>query len=518
MSDYRTRTALPKYLRIEQERVEKAATAMGLDYFPIVYEMVDHNQMSEIAARSGFPETYPHWSRGMEYDRLSKTHEFGLSLIMELVINNNPSYAYLQETNSLTIQRTVMAHVIGHSMMFKHNYCFRSTDLDGGQTTDPLNKAADYNPRRGWVDVFANNAARIRHIIDKVGYDRVESFIDQCLSVENLIDMHSPFSGKRKSITKEDAAKPVRVPKFKVQAEYMEGFINNEAFMEEQKKKLEEERAKSKKFPEYSEGDVLGFLLKYSALDDWERDVLEVIYTESQYFAPQRQTKILNEGIASLFESDLMTQKILNADELIEYADSHSRVLATNGKSLNPYKLGIELLRNIRDRWNKGQFGKAWDECDDLAEKANWDTRAGLGAQKIQEVLRIYNDGSLIDTFMTPDFCREHQLFSIAWSNRNDRYEIETREFKKVKEKLLFQLTNGGNPFISVEDANHDNRGELLLKHEHQGMDLRQDYAKDVLKSMVRIWRRPVALMTVVENENVMLRFDGKEYTSRKTR
>jgi stage V sporulation protein R len=180
--------------------------------------------------------------------------------------------------------------------------------------------------------------------------------------------------------------------------------------------------------------------------------------------------------------------------------------------------LGIELLRNIRERWNKGQFGKAWDECDDLAEKANWDTKAGLGAQKIQEVLRIYNDSSLIDTFMTPDFCRDHKLFSIAWSNRNERYEIETREFKKVKDKLLFQLTNGGNPFISVEDANHDNRGELLLKHEHQGMDLRLDYAKSVLGSMVRIWKRPACLLTVVEEKPVMLRYDGKEHTMRQLR
>src|ERR1039457_4740875 len=110
MSDHQVRTALPKYLRVEQERIEKAAKDKGLDFFPIVYEVVSHEQMSEIAAKSGFPERYPHWSFGMEYDQLSKTHEFGLSLIMEMVINNNPSYAYLQEANSLTIQRTVMAH------------------------------------------------------------------------------------------------------------------------------------------------------------------------------------------------------------------------------------------------------------------------------------------------------------------------------------------------------------------------------------------------------------------------
>ena len=145
---------------------------------------------------------------------------------------------------------------------------------------------------------------------------------------------------------------------------------------------------------------------------------------------------------------------------------------------LNPYKLGVELYRHIEERWDRGQFGKEWEECDDLDAKKNWNLRLGLGKKKIFEVRALYNDVTFIDEFLTPDFCREHKLFSFCWSNRNERYEIETREFKAVKEKLLFQLTNGGNPFIYVEDANYDNRGELLLRHDHQGLDLRQDYAQ----------------------------------------
>ena len=104
----------------------------------------------------------------------------------------------------------------------------------------------------------------------------------------------------------------------------------------------------------------------------------------------------------------------------------------------------------------------------------------------------LYNDVTFIDEFLTPDFCRDHKLFSFGWSNRNERYEIESREFKQVKEKLLFQLTNAGNPFIYVEDANYENRGELLLQHDHQGVDLRADYAKETLRSLVRVWKRPV--------------------------
>ncbi len=140
---------------------------------------------------------------------------------------------------------------------------------------------------------------------------------------------------------------------------------------------------------------------------------------------------------------------------------------------LNPYKLGVELYRNIEERWDRGQFGKEWEDCDDLDAKKNWNLRLGLGKEKIFEVRALYNDVTFIDEFLTPDFCRDHKLFSFSWSNRNERYEIETREFKAVKEKLLFQLTNAGNPFIYVEDANFENRGELLLRHDHQGMDLR---------------------------------------------
>ena len=119
---------------------------------------------------------------------------------------------------------------------------------------------------------------------------------------------------------------------------------------------------------------------------------------------------------------------------------------------------------------------------------------------------------------LTPEFCIEHKLFTYAWSGRNERFEIDSREFKQVKEKLLFQLTNAGNPFIYVEDANYDNRGELLLKHDHQGMDLRADYAREVMKSLVRVWKRPVNLLTLVEGKQVMIRFDGREHSTRHMR
>jgi stage V sporulation protein R len=342
--------------------------------------------------------------------------------------------------------------------------------------------------------------------------------VDHCLSVENLIDLHAPFSGKRPKRGPEDEEpKATEIPRLRAK-DYMEPFINPEEYLNRQKQKMEAERDKETKVPEHPERDVLLFLLEHAPLERWEHDALEVIREEAYYFSPQWQTKIMNEGWATYWHSRLMTERILDASEIIDYADHAAGVLATSGGRLNPYKLGVELFRHIEERWDRGQFGKEWEECDDLEAKKNWNLRLGLGKKKIFEVRALYNDVTFIDEFLTPDFVRDHKLFSFGWSNRNERYEIETREFKAVKEKLLFQLTNGGNPFVYVEDANFENRGELLMRHDHQGLDLRQDYAKEVMRAVLRVWKRPVNVMTVAEGKPVMLRYDGKEHTTRHLR
>src|SRR6476659_8672799 len=123
---------LPRYLSEMQVEVERYARGHGLDFFPTFFELVDHDQMNEIAAYGGFPNRYPHWRYGMEYEQLSKSYEYGLSKIYEMVINNNPGYAYLLEGNSLVDQKLVMAHVCAHVDFFKNNFTFRATDLDAG--------------------------------------------------------------------------------------------------------------------------------------------------------------------------------------------------------------------------------------------------------------------------------------------------------------------------------------------------------------------------------------------------
>ncbi len=213
---------------------------------------------------------------------------------------------------------------------------------------------------------------------------------------------------------------------------------------------------------------MLLFLIEHAPLKNWQRDILSIVRDEAYYFYPQAQTKIMNEGWASFWHSTIMTQKVLDPSEVIDYADHHSGTMATSGRRLNPYKVGIELLRDVERRWNMGQFGPEWENCDDMDKKRTWDKKLGLGRQKIFEVRKIHNDITFIDTFLTPEFCKEYNLFSFNYQDPTKNYVIESREFQKVKQRLLFSLTNFGKPWIYVLDGNHRNRGELLLRHEHQ--------------------------------------------------
>ena len=296
----------------------------------------------------------------------------------------------------------------------------------------------------------------------------------------------------------------------------MRGYVNPLEFLESQRKKVEDEKAKKKHFPERAQRDVLLFLLEHAPLEAWEFDVLAILREEAYYFAPQGQTKIMNEGWASYWHSTIMTRKALNADEIIDYADHHSGTLGTRPGALNPYKLGIELYRDIEERWNKGRFGKEWDECDDLKARRAWDKNLGLGREKIFEVRKHYNDVTFIDTFLTPEFAIEQKLFVYGFNEKRNSWEILDREFRKVKNKLLSQLTNFGQPIIEVVDGNFENRGELLLAHKHDGQDLKPDYARETLRNLQTIWHRPCNLVTKVEGKGVCLRFDGQNQTEKK--
>jgi stage V sporulation protein R len=278
---------------------------------------------------------------------------------------------------------------------------------------------------------------------------------------------------------------------------------------------MREKRERKKHFPERPERDVLLFLLEHAPLAEWQRDVMAIVREEAYYFAPQGQTKIMNEGWASYWHSTIMTQRALKPEELIDYAEHHAGTMGTSPGRLNPYKLGLELLRDVEERWDKGRFGKEWEECDDKRVRRNWDRQLGLGRQKIFEVRRIYNDVGFIDTFLTYEFAQRHKFFTYKYDPGSKAYVIDSRDFEAIKRQLLFSLTNFGQPIVVVQDANMNNRGELLLRHEHEGIDLQLDWAKDTLQNLHAVWNRPVHLETVVKDKRKLFSFDGTDHSDK---
>ena len=490
----------PQYLEMQQ-RIEATAKGMGLDMFDTFYEMLDYDEINMVASYMGFPVRYPHWKWGMEYERMSKSYEYGLHKIYEMVINNDPCYAYLLESNAPVDQKLVMCHVCGHNDFFKNNFTFQHTN-------------------RKMIDEMANHATRIRRYIDWFGVDVVEAFVDRCLSIDNLIDVDSPYiTRKRKVVESGETSEPLDrkrelglLPNTK---EYMERYINPDSFVASQKKKLEDEANRQKKFPGEPERDVMRFLMEHAPLERWQVDVMDMMREEAYYFAPQGMTKIMNEGWASYWHCKLMTEKVMDSSEVIDFADKNAGVMSTSRQQLNPYALGLALYRDIEDRWNRGRYGKEWSECDDMAERRLWDKQSGLGREKIFQVRQIYSDVTFLDEFFTVDFCREQGFFAYEYDRKKRSFLIDTREFEAVKKKLLQQLTNFGQPLIAVLDANFENRAELLLEHTHEGVDLDAQYMHETLRNVQAIWSRPVHLMTKVDDRKVLYSCDASGLTEK---
>lgn len=495
--------SLPRYLAELQVEIEGYAREYGLDYFDVIFEMLPYDAINMVAAYGGFPTRYPHWRFGMEYEKLSKSYTYGLSKIYEMVINNDPCYAYLLEGNSLVEQKTVMAHVYAHCDFFKNNFYFRDTN-------------------RKMMNEMANHATRVRRYMSRHGVDAVENFIDTCLSLENLIDLHAanirrrPAARPRSDEDEPDSPPPSEVGRLPVGRKYLETYINPAEYIEQQKRKLAEERKKARRFPPEPERDVLLFLMEHAPLKRYQRDLMGIVREEAYYLAPQGQTKIMNEGWATYWHSTIMTQRALTDAEVIDFADSNSATLGGGSRQLNPYKLGLELYRSIEERWNKGRFGKEYAECEDMGRKRTWDRHLGLGRDKIFEVRRLHNDVTFIDEFMDADFCIEKKLFGFDYDKRRKQWVISTREFEQIKRKLLFSLTNFGQPLIEVIDSNHANRGELLLAHRHEGIDLDMDWAQPTMEALHHVWTRPVLVRTQFEDEPRLLRYDGQEHSQEK--
>ena len=223
---------LPAELQRWQGKIKDIAQKAGLDFYETIFEMLDFNQMNEVASYLGFPTRYPHWRFGMEYEEMQKGYSYGLHRIYEMVINNDPTYAYLLESNNLVDQKLVMAHVYAHVDFFKNNTWFSHTN-------------------RHMMDEMANHATRINRYIERYGIETVENFIDSCLSLENLIDYHSPYIKRKREKTKQREYRPT-IHKL-ASKPYMDKYVNPPEFIEQQKIKLKTRGEQKKKFPQRSE-------------------------------------------------------------------------------------------------------------------------------------------------------------------------------------------------------------------------------------------------------------------------
>lgn len=498
----RTEVISGDLLKLKNE-IEGYAKSYGLDFFETIFEVCDYDTINILAAQGGFPARYPHWRFGMEYDQLSKGYAYGLQKIYEMVINTDPCYAYLLKANHIVDQKIVMAHVYGHCDFFKNNAWFSGTN-------------------RRMMDVMANHGTKIRRYIERYGQETVETFVDKVLSLENLLDTDVLFETDEMKRKRSELNEQSRIEK-----EQNDGFYNDDrsnalkSFMrsklrnepEKKREKVEERDEKyiPKKFPEKPVKDIMGFLMNYSHMEEWQADIIGCLREEAYYYLPQRMTKIMNEGWASYWHSTIMTEKALKPSEIIDFADHHAGVMAMSRKQLNPYKVGIELMRDIEHRWDTGKFGKDYNECPNMRDKAYWDTKLMMGRKKIFEVRKTHNDITFIDEFLTPEFCERQQMFTYKFNPRTGRYEIDTRDFLAIKSKLLTSLTNFGQPAIEIEDANFANRGELMLNHVHYGVDLDVSYASDTLKNIYSLWKRPVNIRTRYDDKEVIFHFDGRE-------
>jgi stage V sporulation protein R len=494
LSVSRTTTNLPAELESAKEQIRETARSYGLDFYDVIFEMLDYDQINAIASYGGFPVRYPHWRWGMEYERMSKQHNYGLGRIYEMVINNDPCYAYLQRSNGVTDQKLVMAHVYAHCDFFKNNLWFSKTD-------------------RKMMDGMANHATRVRKHIERIGQEKVERFLDVCLSLEGLIDPHSMFLKRAVPDEPVDDNDHVddQLTRFASKG-YMERFINPRKAMEEQRARLKKEQEKKRRIvPTEPTRDVLQFLLEHAPLQPWQQDILGIVRDEAYYFAPQGQTKVMNEGWATYWHSTIMTRHYLSSAEIIDYADHHSGTMHMPPGNFNPYKIGVELFRDIEDRWNKGRFGKEFEELDELGGQEKWDKQTGAGRRKIFEVRRIYNDVQFIDEFLTEELVDRLKLYQYRRDPHTGQMRIVSRDFKRIKETLLYQLANAGQPYIYVVDANYRNAGELYLAHKHNGLDLEIKWTAETLKSVQTIWGRPVHLQARIDDDVMVFSFDGKQ-------
>jgi len=458
-----------------EEIWEVATTRFGLDPFPVRFEIVPASVMYEVGSYA-LPGRYSHWTFGKAYHRMKMMYDFGLSKIYEVVINSNPSYAFLLETNSPTQNKMVIAHVLGHIDFFKNNVYFSKTN-------------------RRMVDEAALHARRMSDYEFKYGRKVVEEFLDAVLSIEEHIDPN--FFIKKPVERKQDEAdnKPQR----------REGPYDDLLSKAEIAKTTSPDEPLDRRHKpsiEVPEKDLIYFIMKHSpSLEPWQRDVMAMLHEEMEYFIPQLQTKIMNEGWASIWHSRIMRELDLPTDEHLEFAELHAGVVSPHKGQLNPYYLGYKIFEDIERRWD--------NPTDEEREK--FGRRGGEGRDKMFEVRELDNDISFLRNYLTEEMCEELDLFVYELVDDED-WTVTEKRWERVRDQITANKTNFGFPYIEVVDGDYDGNRELYLMHRFEGVELDMKYARKTLEYVYKLWGRDVHLETQVDEEPLIMNYDGNEH------
>lgn len=423
------------------EVIESKAKELGLNFYPQEFEIIGFNEMLGYEAYVGMPSRYPHWSFGKSYEKNKTLYSFNLTgLPYEMVINSNPCLAYLMRENTLPLQILTMAHVYGHNDFFKNNRLFK----EGTRAKLAL-------------EMFKLDGEIIREYINApgIGYEKVERILDAAHAIRYNIGR---VIG-RKEITDEEIRKN-RIDDYKKAIEN-KSILDMDMVIEE---------PILDKIPLEPYDDVVGFIIKYGKLEEWEKDIVRIVKRETEYFMPQIETKTMNEGWASYWHYNILKSLDLPEGLHFEFLKRHNDVVAPILGGLNPYYVGFKMFEDIERRYGK---------------------------DKIFEVRDMERDASFIRRYLTQELCEELNL--LQYGKKSFDYVIEEVSdeggWKEIRDNLAFTAGLGSIPYIRVTDLNTRDL-TLTLEHVYDGRELEATYAKETLKYVQQLWGYKVRLLT----------------------
>ncbi len=430
------------------EQIVKKAQSFGLDFYEMRYEICPADIIYTFGAYA-MPTRFSHWSFGKAFHQMKSQYDYGMSKIYELVINSDPCYAFLLDTNSVLQNKLIEAHVLAHCDFFKNNHRFRSTN-------------------RQMVAGMATFANRVQDYEQEFGRGRVEAFLDAVLAIHEHVD---PYPARKARTDSKINAKTVAT----------ESPYDDLWSLDKSEAKINEPTLNE--FPKPTPTrDLLLFLMENCHdLSNWQRDVLSSLRNEMLYFRPQMETKIMNEGWASIWHARIMRELDLSVDESIEFARMHASVLAPNRFQLNPYHLGFHIFADIERRY---------------------------GIDRIFEVRQTDTDVSFIRNYLTKELCESLDLY--LFGKEGEEWRITSTGWEKVRDGIINQIGNCGFPYIYAEERDYLRRGELYLRHSFEGIELDSTYLKRTLPHLYHIWQRPIHLETKEENLAVLYSFTGQ--------